>query len=696
MSFLLAAALAIGGLALLPLVAHLLRRGRVQELNFPATHLIPRATAVVQERRRINDWPLLVTRIILIFILAALGATPLVTCSRLTLSRSDGASIALAIVLDDSLSMRARTDGASSRWEQAIQGGQELIASLRDGDAVAIVLAGTPPRLLLSATTQVSQAKRLLAEIGPSDRATDVDSSIQLARATLRDLPQVDKRIAILSDLGGATHLSEVSESDLSQLWAPLPHLTEPVENCGIIKAHRARRHIVTEIRCTTEPVAQARYLELHSLSAASVRTGTTSAPKPHSENSRQLERALLAPKAGKQTVSFKTPRDALALDVLLSGRADAIAQDDRAPVADAHDALKVGLLADPTSSTTMSGGKTLIEQALHALELPLQVNPLMAVPETAEALTAYQALILDDPTSLPATTRNALSEWLAKGGVALALLGPQINSIHLGSTLEPFIVGQAQWETEAPAGIKYAPTGDHPALVGPAFAVFGNLKPQGRTRLNSSELEAFNILARWTDEEPFWLERPIARGLIWSLTLPSSSDLSDLALRPGFLSLFSHFFDEVVSRSQARHGPVGVPWRVSALNAIIHGPDATKLSPTRSAPSSKPQRGRPSHGAPTHAYVIPDTIGRYSLTTPDAQETFVAHAVEAELTQLASTPDAPAVLERSSGSSQGKVEISEELSWLLMLGLALEGFLRFRRRQRAREHTGLPHTNRT
>ncbi len=53
MSFLFAAALAIGLLVAAPLLAHKLRRGRAQPQNFPCSHLVPSA---VPAGRRIGKY----------------------------------------------------------------------------------------------------------------------------------------------------------------------------------------------------------------------------------------------------------------------------------------------------------------------------------------------------------------------------------------------------------------------------------------------------------------------------------------------------------------------------------------------------------------------------------------------------------------------------------------------------------------
>ena len=106
-SFVTAFALAIGLLVAAPYLAHRLRRRRAEDRPFAAAHLVPPAPPKARRRAELEDKGLFATRALAVLALAALGASPLVRCQRLALQRSGGASVALAIVLDDSLSMRA-------------------------------------------------------------------------------------------------------------------------------------------------------------------------------------------------------------------------------------------------------------------------------------------------------------------------------------------------------------------------------------------------------------------------------------------------------------------------------------------------------------------------------------------------------------------------------------------------------------
>ena len=81
MSFGFAAALLVGLLVAVPFAAHLLRRGRTREFEFPGTHLVPETPPTSKKRSRLDDRVLLSLRSLLVLALAVLGATPFVRCS---------------------------------------------------------------------------------------------------------------------------------------------------------------------------------------------------------------------------------------------------------------------------------------------------------------------------------------------------------------------------------------------------------------------------------------------------------------------------------------------------------------------------------------------------------------------------------------------------------------------------------------
>src|SRR5262249_5225326 len=157
-----------------PIAAHLLRRRTAEERLFPPARLVPASPPVARRRSMLEDRALFAIRALAIAALAVLGATPFFHCSRLALSRTGRASVSLAIVLDDSLGVRAPNDGSGgkTRFERALSAARELASGAHAGDAVAIVLAGAPARVALASTTNLAAATAALDQVEASDRAT--------------------------------------------------------------------------------------------------------------------------------------------------------------------------------------------------------------------------------------------------------------------------------------------------------------------------------------------------------------------------------------------------------------------------------------------------------------------------------------------------------------------------------------------
>ncbi len=298
MSFVVWAALAIIGLVVGPIVAHLLHRGRAREREFPAAALVPPQTTTARERSRLEDWPLLILRSALIVGLAMLGATPLVRCDRLALGRTSGASVALSLVLDDSLSMRASTPSGGTRWDLAKTGAEQLLQSARDGDAITLVLAGRPARIALAPTTDLGAAQRALDDLVPSDRATDLPSAVQLARASLRSLPQRDHRVIVLSDLA-----SDAIADGAPAVATPLPQLARPVSDCAVTSAEHRGQKVIVAVACTSEEATRGRSVEIVVASAEA-------RPVPAGDGGGRsaavgdiVARAELSPRKGEQSL---------------------------------------------------------------------------------------------------------------------------------------------------------------------------------------------------------------------------------------------------------------------------------------------------------------------------------------------------------------------------------------------------------
>jgi len=693
MSFVVPAALAIALLVGLPIAAHLLRRGRVPVREFPpARWVAPQTAKVHQRRRRLRDRPLLVVRCVALLALAAMGAAPLVRCSGLALDREQGKAIALAIVLDDSQSMRATVDGGASRWKRAKKAAGQLLDGLESGDAVSIILAGAPARVRLAATSDLDAARETLDDLKQTDRATELSEAVRLSRAMLASLPQEDRRVVILSDFAAAESIATPEARTGNQnalaagganeisISAPLDVLREPAPNCAVLGAREFGPDISVRVACNIAEAAVGRQLELRG-GAQTQQLG-------------ELER-----QAGVQTLRGHTPRtrnpgskdDVVAFSIVLTG-SDSIAEDNVAPVTSGALNGAVGVVSTAAPPT---GGPPVIEQALAALgESARDIRSLPTAPEAAADLRGYDVLILDDPPGLSPESTEAISDWVDAGGVALALFGPRSIQAPLGATLRPFSESPIRWEEladetseEASPQVQASSLGGELAGVdwsGVSDRDLRDLAPAGRAHLSA---KAENVKGRWGDGSAFLTVVESGRGLLVTTALPSSPEWSDFALRPGFLALLRAALDAAEERRGDRETAVGVPWLIGSNDTPnVQGPGGS-LTPLAAGAAEDCVGDCASVGL---WEVTPELAGRYELETSRGPQVRIARVSESEALTLPEASAAAADEELAAGAfgQERTLDITNWAALALVALLVLEILLRLSRLVAERSET--------
>jgi hypothetical protein len=633
-----------------PYFAHRLRRRRAETRPFAPVHLVSPAPPRARRRSELEDRALFGTRALAVVGLALLGASPFVHCARLSLSRSSGASVALALVIDDSMSMQAKV-GTVTRWNRAKEGARELLASTREGDAVAIVLAGAPARVALAPTTDLRGARAILDAIPDSDRATDLDGALAIARTLVLGLPQIDRRIVLLSDLAdGLPNAEPLGTGSSVPVWNALPELSGGGHDCAVLHASRAGLGVRVRVACSPGL----------DVGAAGPRTVTIF----------QGEKALAtgpAPTSEAGDVVLQLPRDLApeasepgALVARLSG-IDAVVRDDAAAVLAETAPASLAVVVPSESETAATGGAPVVEQALTALGLDVAIRPLPQIPDRAEDLAAFVGIILDDPPGLTPEERRALGTFVERGGAVLLALGPSAATPPLGASLEPFLTRPAVWELTTSPGV------DPASATGSLAESAASLKDLGarhRAVLRPEDTAAFASLLAWDDRAPFVLRRSLGRGEVWVVTLPFALDASELPLRPSFLALLSGWVDAARAHTVPKRTEVGAPWTFPGARSVaIKGPDDESLAVTEdgSVPRTAPAR-----------------LGLYRLLVDEHHETRLAELAPREL-DFRPRKVAPALPGEALGENRSAIDASPALAVALLALLAMELALRIR-----------------
>lgn len=627
-----------------PLIAHALRQGRSKTLPFPAARFVASRQATTKERRRLKDPWLLAIRMLSLACLALLGATPLASCSRLSIARDQGASVAVLLVIDDSGSMQVEDDG-ETRLERALSGARELLVGTRQGDAVGIVLAGRPARLLLPPTTDLGRARGALAEISESDRPTDLHLALTLAQDALVGLPQGDKQIVLLSDVATTGALP----SGVVDVSTPLPALARSFENCALVRARLEPGQVNAEIACTAGAAPAGRRVELLDEKDAVL-------------SASELSETVQLPLRGDVPPGRLTVR----LTRAQGTARDQLPADDQIDVEPKASSFTVGLCADAGRSGLPTSGTTVLHAALQALDENATVDPLPVLPDNPAELEGMAALLIDDPPGLTPEASSAIEGFVKQGGIVLALLGEQVDKAPLGAVFEPLVVGAPTWSSEDVHGTKPGSTDVFGALA----LGWADLPAKGRVVL-PEQPEQTSVPLRFADGQPLVLERALEHGLILTTLLPSSVNVSDFALRPAFLALLDRVLYEARLRGSFAATEVGQPWD-APRDAVIEGPGG-RLESTE-------QNGR--------SLVVPNRAGRYSLRAAGKTSWRFALRNAQEATQQPMNFSGTAALGRSGRSSQS-TDISREVALALLFLMLLELGLRAYQRM----GSGLPST---
>src|SRR2546423_8673983 len=180
------------GLVSIPIIIHLLNRRRYKVVNWAAMEFLLRAMRKNRRRLRFEQWMLLATRCLLVFLLGLALARPL-GCENASVAGIGGRTGLNVFVIDNSYSMAyqaGRPSGARTHLEQARKIARALIERLNSGgESVAIITAGRPAAALpgfekpsYNLTAAASAVERVEQTYGSTDLLGALQMAIRVAQ----------------------------------------------------------------------------------------------------------------------------------------------------------------------------------------------------------------------------------------------------------------------------------------------------------------------------------------------------------------------------------------------------------------------------------------------------------------------------------------------------------------------------------
>ncbi|MEA2710348.1 MAG: hypothetical protein QOF78_2949 [Phycisphaerales bacterium] len=211
-------------LAAIPIVIHILNRRRYKTVNWAAMEFLLRAMRKNRRRLKFEQWILLATRCLLLFLVATALARPM-GCKDSTLAAIAGQRSGLhVIVIDNSYSMayEAGRPNAATHLDRAKALAKELIATFSaGGESVSIVVASRPASAVLAAPTyDIAAARDAVDRVQQSFGATDLLGALRLAQEIAQKEKNLgEKRLYVISD--GTRSAWETAEADAVKQLAP-------------------------------------------------------------------------------------------------------------------------------------------------------------------------------------------------------------------------------------------------------------------------------------------------------------------------------------------------------------------------------------------------------------------------------------------------------------------------------------------
>jgi uncharacterized membrane protein len=197
-----AIAAAAAGTALVPILIHLINRRRYRRVEWAAMSFLLAASRSSRRRIRLEQWLLMLLRILVVVLLGLAVARPYLPASPLSvLGRVRSHHV---ILLDNSRSMNARDETGQTGFQRASAAAQQLVDALPTGDPVSLITLARPAEAVID---HPAHDRRFLRErirnITPTQRATDTVGGLGLALGMIREsrAAAANPHVHVISDL---------------------------------------------------------------------------------------------------------------------------------------------------------------------------------------------------------------------------------------------------------------------------------------------------------------------------------------------------------------------------------------------------------------------------------------------------------------------------------------------------------------
>lgn len=609
------------GMALVPIIIHLVQRRRIQQVVFSSLRFLRTMSQRVVRRRRLTELLLILLRVFALAALALAFARPFFW-HRPRGARGEDALLedhAALIMIDNSYSMRT-----AGRLDRAKQSARELLDELDPTAKVAVASFTRQLQPLCPIGSHLDETVAAIEGIAPSWRGTDLSLVLEEADRLLSERAKEKRQIFLISDFQRSSWRSRGD-------WKLSPGTVLTVKNVSekelpnvLIERVAVPRLVVAG---GTVQVISAKIVNPTDRLIPGARVTFKVGKKVVDRTSVNLRPRSSVPVRFRYT--FKDPGDtAGSIELTVE---DAVAEDNVAYFC-VHVTPQVRVLlvnGDQARLFARDDGffvRTALAPPVKDRSSTFSVSEVAPSAMTAKHLDGTDVVIFANVAELPAPAKQAVKEFVERGGGICFLCGEKSRPDQFNQSLADLapckLRKKAIGEDQPPAVISVVDL-KHEIFIPFSGPHTGNLALAEFVQYYEVDrLQAASVLARFNTGHPALLEIRIGKGK--SILFPSAMDLewNNLCLK----SVFVPFVHQLCKRLWAEHS-------ASVRNVIVGDTVTCRL---------------------------PDQADKVELQTPDGKKRPLRVQKRADgLTAVSFTPEEPGLYEVVSGEIQARFAVN-------------------------------------
>jgi Aerotolerance regulator N-terminal/von Willebrand factor type A domain len=420
--------------ASVPVVIHLLNRKRFKEVTWAAMQFLLAAVKKNRRRIRIEQWLLLAIRTLVVLLVVMAMAKPFLETFGAVIA---GRRTHRVLVLDNSLSM-GYTSADSSRFDQAKSLASQLVKDSRPGDALSVILMGSPPKVVIGVPSHnLDDVRKEIDELTLSHGGTDLAATFEKVATVLEASSVSQKEVVFLTDLQATSWRPKAETADtLKRLLARVEDRKVRWVVIDLGKAGGENR-AVTDLKLAVPLVSVGTTAIIRTVlrnfghaRSEGVRARLTVDGRLGPEESFDLQVGEDVPAVFP--FQFATPGDHL---VEVSIDDDPLALDNRRfMVVPVREALNVLLVDGHFKSEPYQAETDYLGQALAPSEespgqpKPIRVEVVAESQLSHKELSAFDVVVLCNVAQFNQTEATALDDFLKQGGGVVVFGGDQVQ----------------------------------------------------------------------------------------------------------------------------------------------------------------------------------------------------------------------------------------------------------------------------